>query len=461
MQVSIEALAAYQQQRGKGLGSAACLAPWKSLYFGFRGKVSVCCFNKTHVVGQYPEQSIREIWKGEKVTQIQEALKKGDFSLGCNGCQTLIEAGNYSGLPAKNFDHLPGNANGYPSKIDFELSNECNLECIMCRGEFSSAIRKNREKLPPIQTVYDAAFIEQLEEFIPHLSHAHFLGGEPFLIPIYLDIWERMIQLNPGIRISIQTNGTILTKRIQQILAKANFEIAVSIDSIEKENYEQIRKNGNFDKLMENIRFFRTYCRERNTAFHLSYCPMVQNREELPEVIALANKLDCPVFFNTVFYPRECSLAALDLQEMNKLIASLEEHSCPESSNLERQNAKAYKEVLQQLRYWRRELEVEGVSQPIQGRKGSTIQSYFEGFWNYLKTIPELEEERRLSLYEEVVQKLNFILETARKSGREFAAEKKLIEVDYKSVYQSVPGSDKEHLLYLFKSYVLPLPDTN
>jgi MoaA/NifB/PqqE/SkfB family radical SAM enzyme len=459
MQVSRKALAAYQQQRSKGVGSTPCLAPWKSLYFGFRGKVSVCCFNKTHVVGQYPEQSIREIWKGEKVKQIREALEKADFSLGCNGCQTLIEAGNYGGLPAKNFDYLPDK--DYPSKIDFELSNECNLECIMCRGEFSSAIRKNREKLPPIQTVYDATFIEQLEEFIPHLSHSHFLGGEPFLIPIYLEIWERMIQLNPGIRISIQTNGTILTERIKGILAKASFEIAVSIDSIDKENYEQIRKNGNFDKVMENIRFFRDYCSARNTAFHLSYCPMVQNWHELPEVVALANKLDCPVFFNTVFYPRECSLAAMDLQEITNVITTLEQHSCSELTEQEKQNAKAYQEVLQQLRYWRKEVEAEGGRKSSKVLEGNTIQSYFDGFRNYLKTIEELQEEERELLYEDVTLKLNFILETARESGRELEAEKYLTQVDYKSVYQSVPSSDKEHLLYLFKSYVMPLPDTN
>ena len=213
MKLTQEAIQSYNAQRSQESMTHFCWAPWKSMYVGFRGNVSVCCFNKTHVIGKYPEQPIKEIWFGKKADEIRKSIVNGDFSLGCQGCHELIEAGNYSGLPAKNFDKLPSNKNLYPSKIDFELSNECNLECVMCRGEFSSAIRKNREKLPPILSVYDDAFILQLEEFIPYLTHSHFLGGEPFLIPICLNIWERMGKLNPAMRISIQTNGTILTER--------------------------------------------------------------------------------------------------------------------------------------------------------------------------------------------------------------------------------------------------------
>lgn len=48
----------------------------------------------------------------------------------------------------------------------------------MCRGEFSSTIRKNREGLPPIDSPYDAAFFDQVEEFIPHLQSSRFSRRE-------------------------------------------------------------------------------------------------------------------------------------------------------------------------------------------------------------------------------------------------------------------------------------------
>jgi MoaA/NifB/PqqE/SkfB family radical SAM enzyme len=48
----------------------------------------------------------------------------------------------------------------YPSMLELELNNTCNLECVMCIGELSSSIRKNREKLPAIRSPYDEAFVE-------------------------------------------------------------------------------------------------------------------------------------------------------------------------------------------------------------------------------------------------------------------------------------------------------------
>jgi MoaA/NifB/PqqE/SkfB family radical SAM enzyme len=86
---------------------------------------------------------------------------------------------------------LTGHIN-YPRVMEFELSNECNLECVMCNGYFSSSIRKNREKLPASVSPYNDQFVDELDQFIPHLTDAKFLGGEPFMIDIYLKIWERI-----------------------------------------------------------------------------------------------------------------------------------------------------------------------------------------------------------------------------------------------------------------------------
>ena len=114
-----------------------------------------------------------------------------------------------------------------------------NLECIMCYGNFSSSIRKNREKLPSTPTVYDEKFLESLDPIIPDLKYVKFLGGEPFLINIYYEVWERIIECNPNCLIDVQTNGTILNDRVKDILERGNFRIGVSLDSLKKETYER------------------------------------------------------------------------------------------------------------------------------------------------------------------------------------------------------------------------------
>ena len=68
-------------------------------------------------------------------------------------------------------------------------------------GELSSGIRKNREGKPPLPMAYTDKFIEQLEEFIPHLEELRFNGGEPFAQRIVLDICDMVAEVNPKLKV--------------------------------------------------------------------------------------------------------------------------------------------------------------------------------------------------------------------------------------------------------------------
>ncbi len=446
LKLTPEALQKYNLQRPKNSTYQGCWAAHRSMYLGLRGNVSACCYNKTYFIGKYPYQTLEEIWFGEKRKQLNRELKKYNFELGCHGCHELIVSGNFKGLPAKNFDFLPDADAGYPTKMDFELSNECNLECIMCRGEFSSAIRKNREKLPKIPTPYGEDLVEQLKPFIPHLKNCHFLGGEPFLIPIYMNIWETMNRLNPTINISIQTNGTILSERIKRILDSMPFDISISLDSLEKENYEKIRKNGKFEKLMKNLEYFSSYCQRKNTNFHLSFCPMPQNWHELPNFVHFANSKKSKLFFNTVYYPLSCSFQSLSKQELDSIVSQLENQNLPRNNDFERFNALAYDQVVQLIEYWSAETVL---------LKHDTFNSYRNNLLEYIQS--QQPEQDAVSLFDEIWSKLDFVLKTAEIKGRKLEAEKLLMTVSYKAIYENVPTMTREHTLHLFKSFIMPI----
>jgi MoaA/NifB/PqqE/SkfB family radical SAM enzyme len=185
-----------------------------------------------------------------------------------------------------------------PAMLEFELSNTCNLECIMCGGEWSSAIRKNREKLPAIVSPYDQAFTEQLIQWIPGLKRANFLGGEPFLIHEYFLIWEKMASLNPDIEIAITSNGTVLNERAKKVIRQLNrVKITLSIDSLNPTTWESIRKNGKFEVLKENLQWLS----DHRKIVSFSVCPMIQNRFEIPEIISFCRDHQLDVFFNVVY----------------------------------------------------------------------------------------------------------------------------------------------------------------
>ncbi|MBK8698395.1 MAG: radical SAM protein [Saprospiraceae bacterium] len=148
------------------------------------------------------------------------------------------------------------------------MSNTCNLEDIMCSGQVSSSIRTHRDHLPPLPMPYDDAFVTQLREFIPHLHEAKFYGGEPFLIPIYYQIWEAIAELKPELFMFVITNGTVLNSRVKDLLQKGRFELAVSIDALDKTKLESIRKNVHLETLLEHIDYFSTYSRQHHRPLH-------------------------------------------------------------------------------------------------------------------------------------------------------------------------------------------------
>jgi sulfatase maturation enzyme AslB (radical SAM superfamily) len=65
---------------------------------------------------------------------------------------------------------------------------------------------------------------------------------KPLPFDLYYDLWEMLIQENPRCKIVIQTNGTYLNERIRDVLSRGNFQIGVSLDSLEKQKFESHQK---------------------------------------------------------------------------------------------------------------------------------------------------------------------------------------------------------------------------
>lgn len=276
-----------------------CLAPHHVLYFNKDGNVSVCCCTKKHIIGHWPTSTIKEIWFGEELKKMREDMKNKNFSESCRvSCIQPIKSGNFENTMLKTFDNYQmyfKNKNDYPLDITFELSNICNYECIMCGGNHSSSIRKNREDLKKIECVYNDNFIDQLVEFIPYLKIVKFYGGEPFLYNLNYKILDKIVELNPDCQISITTNGSILNDKIKTYFEKLkNLKVTISLDSINKKTYELIRKNGNFENVMSNLNFFLSH----KVLIGISVCPMIQNIYELPNIINFCNNHNIEICFN-------------------------------------------------------------------------------------------------------------------------------------------------------------------
>jgi MoaA/NifB/PqqE/SkfB family radical SAM enzyme len=342
----------YNANREKRKKSAICHAPSTNMYFSQNGEVKVCCHNTEFVAGKYPEQTIKEIWNSQNVTLMRQDMANYKLGKGCEVCTADLSKKHFKEVRAKHFDHIPSHPT-FPTQMEFLLTNTCNLECVMCKGEFSSSIRKNIEKLPPIPNVYDDKFIEELEEFIPYLHETRFSGsGEAFLIDANYKIWEKIIELNPSCKIMVQTNGTILNNKVKDIISKGNFHIGVSLDSLKKEVFEEIRPNSKFERVLENTYFFNEYCQKNKRRFNISTCVMRQNWEEMPDFINFSNKLYAVQTFHKVWFPRKYALFNLSSDELEKIHQYLSSYDFTANTFIEKLNRQHYKYFQDIVKEW-------------------------------------------------------------------------------------------------------------
>ena len=330
---------------------SACYAPHTSLYFDTAGDVRVCCHNWSHLAGSISRQTIREIWEGEGIRKIRRAVEAYNFEAGCGFCKWQLAADSLVNLPMAKWDLLPvaSEDEPWPSMMEFSMSNTCNLECIMCNGIASSAIRAHREKLPPVISPYTDRFFEELRAFLPHLRRAKFLGGEPFLEAECLRIWTMLIE--DGIRLPchVTTNGTQFNRTVERLLTQIPFGIAISVDGYRKQTIEKIRVNVRYNILMQNVARFRAYTRAQKTSFGLTYCLMRPNWEEFGDFCLFADSLECPVWVNQVRRPPELSLYSLPLDELTRIAESLARQSVTLAPQL-KQNRPVWEAEVERIR---------------------------------------------------------------------------------------------------------------
>lgn len=321
-------LAKYEALRKSGDRTHLCNAPVTNLYFRTDGLAVPCWLQIGDAVSNRwgPDNSIMDIWRSRFLADLRSDLAEGQLNGMCWLCKNCINEGTRP-LALAYEDVEPNPGYDYPTMLELELSNQCNLECVMCQGSLSHLIRKNREHLPALPMAYDQTFVDQVAELIPHLTELRFNGGEPFTQQLVFDICERAYELNPGLRITIATNGTVLNERVKSHLARGNFHINISIDSLRKERYEAIRVRADFDVLMDNFRFYREYCQTNDRIISVMINPMRHNWDEMGEMVQWALDQGVRCWFNIVRYPLHSAIWNLGSDELTRIHDTLDAHT--------------------------------------------------------------------------------------------------------------------------------------
>lgn len=398
----------YNRVRNRNARKLLCHAPFKSMTFFLAGDVMACWHNKQYLLGHYPKNTIHDIWFGEKIKNLRESIKKNNLSLGCNECHSNFLLQKFHSTGAIRYDNLSVYKSQYPVSMDFQINNICNLECIMCNGEYSVSVRQHREMEAPYINPYNQDFIKQLEPFIPHLREASFSGGEVFLINQYYDIWEKIHEINPSVTISVTSNGTMLNDRIKDILGKLKFNITLSIDSVNKETYEKIRRNGVFEETFSNFEFYYNYTRQRNTNFSVRICPLRQNWKEIPEIFQYFNNKNIYLYFNTVIFPPYTSLWNLNSNELNEIAGYFQGFDFEGKTQIQLKNIEYYKLLIQQIIQWQhyafeRESKFPGIDTFDAGGLISLLRMQINNYMVASRSFASEEKENFMNMFDNVM----------------------------------------------------------
>ena len=136
----------------------------------------------------------------------------------------------------------------YPSELVFMVTDNCNANCIMCPNK-----RFRKGNTLPLslhsKIVQEKRNREEIKEVI-------FTGGEPLMDPTVFDKIQITREALPDAKLLFFTNGALLHRKdnILKLLSANLHSITVSLDALTEEDYERVRINLSFQKLIDNIK---------------------------------------------------------------------------------------------------------------------------------------------------------------------------------------------------------------
>jgi hypothetical protein len=211
-----------------------CAAARHNLLVDTNGEVRICCNNSTHL----DHHDLGSALQGSQASRIRHDIESGSQPQDCHRCW---QEEQYSGRSYRldyisMYPHLDDQEVGLRT-LQLQAENTCNLSCVYCGPEYSSRweqilLRGSRKRDVPSLTDSDLMRLEMLT----------LAGGEPSLIKSNVALLKRMLIMNRGCEIVVNTNLTTYQNNPFWELLKQfpNVKVIVSFEAVGS-RFEYIR----------------------------------------------------------------------------------------------------------------------------------------------------------------------------------------------------------------------------
>ena len=184
----------------------------------------------------------------------------------------------------------------YPRRLVFELTNACNLNCVMC----------GRNAADFIPTMFDMDVFRSFEPLMDTVEEVTLMGwGEPTIHPHFNEMLE--IINKHSARKYFCSNGMNLQKIKDTIFDYKVDVFAVSLDGATDETNSRIRRGSKINQITKDLKEIVQIKKERGLKYpwiNFVFCAMHSNIQELPDLVRLAAEIgieEVKVVYLTVF----------------------------------------------------------------------------------------------------------------------------------------------------------------
>jgi MoaA/NifB/PqqE/SkfB family radical SAM enzyme len=269
-----------------------CGRPFNTILIDKNGSCFACeCTSwLPQSVGNLQKLELEEIINSDLIKLMRQSVSDGTYKY-CNEKQcpyilsTYIKNTEYS-----RYKEL--------KNIRLAIDDSCNLSCPSCRNKtiflYKGKVFKMRLKL--VDKILKYLQNNKQKNFNIHIGS----DGDPFASLIYRNFMKRT-GVFKHLSYSILTNGLLIKKnffKFRHVIDNLQ-TLGLSIDGATKSTYEELRRGGSFDKIIENLEFIKTLDRKFKLELH---CVVQQkNYKEMYEYIELGKRFDVDkIYFNKI-----------------------------------------------------------------------------------------------------------------------------------------------------------------
>lgn len=251
-----------------------CYEIYKNLaIWSFNGNLS---YNPCSFYSGYIKTSntfdIAQVWNSPEHNQLKSMVDQDLPIPGCSACYDAEKNGLKSRrLGAKElyedyFQDSNVNLTG-PQSIDYSVGNLCNLKCVICGPQNSSAWIGDYQKIYPERNIerlqYDKFNQIQIDQpdLLKYIKNVHFHGGgEPLLSNNHINLLGKIKEVKglQDVHVIYNTNGTKrASEKLLDLWAECQLvELYFSIDDVgERFNYQ--RTGAIWNEVVENLKWYK------------------------------------------------------------------------------------------------------------------------------------------------------------------------------------------------------------